>query len=82
MPVPASYLFKTEPLSLFFFFSFSLLYVPGLMSQEPQGTLLFLPPVFLQEYCDHSYVLQIYPLPSFWGFELSPRALMTSTFTN
>lgn len=52
------------------FFFFSLLYVPGLMSQEPQGTLLFLPPVFLQECCDHSYVLKIYPLPSFWGFEL------------
>lgn len=69
MPVPAFYLFKTEPLSLFFSF-FSLLYVQGLMSQGPQGTLLLLPPIFLQECCDYSCVLQIYPLPSFWGFEL------------
>lgn len=82
MPVPAFCLFKTEPLSLFFSSS-SLLYVQDFMSQEPQGTALLLPLVFLQECCDYSYMLQIYSLPSFWGFELrSPSFDDKHTFTN
>lgn len=48
----------------------SLLYVPGSMTQEPQGIFMFLPPIFMQKCWDDQSGLQICLIHVFWRFEL------------